>query len=295
MTDVSTHLELCAAIRDGEARLADSLGEFLSLASPVESAPGRDGAVQTAVADRLWQCGFESTIRPVARGGDVSRHPLYRADRDLAGRPNVVGRKDGTVPDERSLMLVAHPDTLAPAEDGDERFCGAGGGKAALVAALHALWALGRTGIRLRGGVGLASIVDEAAVGLQGMLAFATTGVPADAALYLGSPCLELADAGPAGPAPTGVDLEAWACSAPELPAAVRAAAAACGLGVTESACPPACGAFLLANYANRPTAVLGLPREATPRQEPPAVGVASLLDYACLIGATLLEWCRIK
>ena len=157
--------------------------------------PSREGEVQDILAGRLERLGARID-RWEPDSDALARHaggPGYYPGRDFRGRPNLVA----TIPGSgggRSLMLLGHVDVVSPgegwtvepfaAERRDGAVFGRGtadmkGGLAAMVAALEVLRA---QGIRLRGDVIVAAVVDEEAGGM-GTLAAVDRGYRADGAI----------------------------------------------------------------------------------------------------------------
>src|SRR5918995_2925762 len=144
--------------------------------------PSREGDVQDILAGRLERLGaqldqWEPDSVELARyaGG-----PGFYADRDFRGRPNLAA----TVPGSgggRSLLLLGHVDVVSTGEgwtgdpfaatrqDGAIYGRGTADMKAGLTAAVAALEVLRAAGVRLRGDVILASVVDEEAGGMGGL------------------------------------------------------------------------------------------------------------------------------
>lgn len=123
------------------------------------------------------------------------------ADRDFAGRANLVARLPG---EGRSLLIAGHADTV-PAGPGwsVEPFAGLrragkiyGRGavdmKGGMAAAVGALESLREAGVPLRGQVTVASLVDEEAGG-TGIMAAVEAGLKADAAIVPEATCLAVA------------------------------------------------------------------------------------------------------
>lgn len=118
--------------------------------------------------------------------------PGYYADRDFTGRPNLVARIPGSDPSVPAMLILGHCDVVSPGEGwttdpfGGERRDGKiyGRGtvdmKGGMACAVGALEALRDAGVRLRGDVLFASVVDEEAGGM-GTLAFADRGYAAPA------------------------------------------------------------------------------------------------------------------
>ena len=157
--------------------------------------PSREGDVQDILADRLTRLGGQLD-RWEPDAGDLAQYaggPGYYPDRDFRGRPNLAATLPGSG-GGRSVLLLGHVDVVSAGEGwtvdpfGADRRDGAifGRGtadmKAGLTAAVAALEALRAAGIRLRGDVTLASVVDEEAGGM-GTLALVDRGYRADGAI----------------------------------------------------------------------------------------------------------------
>src|SRR5215212_1582753 len=157
--------------------------------------PSQEGDVQDILADRLARLGGQLD-RWEPSAGDLARYaggPGYYPDRDFRGRPNLAATLSGSG-GGRSLLLLGHVDVVSAGEGwtvdpfGADRLDGViyGRGtadmKASLTAAVAALDVLREAGIRLRGDVTLASVVDEEAGGM-GTLAMVDRGYRADGAI----------------------------------------------------------------------------------------------------------------
>ncbi len=181
-------------------RVADLLGEMIRARSvnPWFGDPesdSREARVQAMLRPRLEALGAEIDEWEFD-AASLAKHegfPGYHADRDLAGRPNLVGRLPGAG-EGRSLLFLGHADTVSigPAWTA-EPFGGArsegmvwGRGavdmKGGMAAALAALEILAELGVKPAGDVLYASVVDEEAGGM-GTLAFMDRGYMADAAV----------------------------------------------------------------------------------------------------------------
>lgn len=159
------------------------------------STPSREAAVQDVLAERLELLGA-SCDRWEPDTDRLSRYaggPGYYPDREFGGRPNLVASIPGSG-GGRSLMILGHADVVSAGEGwtvepfGGERRDGSvygrgtadmKGGMAATVAALEIL---ALSGIRLRGDIKVASVVDEEAGGM-GTLAVVDRGYGADGAV----------------------------------------------------------------------------------------------------------------
>lgn len=159
------------------------------------SKPSLEGAVQDILAGRLealdasldrWEPDSERLSR-------YAGEPGYYPDREFGSRPNLVGKIQGSG-GGRSLMILGHADVVSVGKDwtfdpfGGERSDGAiyGRGtvdmKGGMSASVSALEILASLGIRLRGDVVVASVVDEEAGGM-GTLAVVDRGYTADGAV----------------------------------------------------------------------------------------------------------------
>ncbi len=157
--------------------------------------PSREGDVQDILAKRLERLGatldrWEPSAAALAKhaGG-----PGYYPGRDFRGRPNLVGALPGSG-EGKSLMLLGHADVVSAGDgwtvepfaaerrDGIISGRGAADMKSGMAAAVAALEILRSAGIRLRGDVLLASVVDEEAGGM-GTLAVVDRGYRADGAI----------------------------------------------------------------------------------------------------------------
>ena len=156
-----------------------------------------EGRVQDVFQARLEALGaveidrWEPDADALAHRADG---PGYYAGRDFTGRPNLVARLPGSDPSAPSLLILGHCDVVSAGDGwttdpfGGERRdgCVYGRGtvdmKGGMAAAIGALEALRDAGVRLRGDVLVASVVDEEAGGM-GTLAFVDRGYTADGAI----------------------------------------------------------------------------------------------------------------
>src|SRR5215207_7645948 len=165
----------------------------------------RERDVQDFLAGRLERLGarFDEWEPDSVELARYAGGPGYYADRDFRGRPNLVATLPGSG-GGRSLLLLGHVDVVSPGEGwtvdpfGADRRGGTiyGRGtadmKAGLTAAVAALEVLRAGGIRLRGDVILASVVDEEAGGM-GTLALVDRGYRADGAIIPEPTALQVA------------------------------------------------------------------------------------------------------
>jgi acetylornithine deacetylase len=157
--------------------------------------PSRESDVQDILADRLTPLGAQID-RWEPDAGVLAQYaggPGYYPDRDFRGRPNLAATLPGSG-GGRSLLLLGHVDVVSAGEgwtvdpfgadrrDGTIYGRGTADMKAGLTGAVAALEVLRAAGIRLRGDVILASVVDEEAGGM-GTLALVDRGYRADGAI----------------------------------------------------------------------------------------------------------------
>ncbi len=165
----------------------------------------REARMQDALTPRLQALGAELD-RWEFDAADLARYdgyPGYHADRDLTGRPNLVGRLRGAG-GGRSLLLLGHADTVglgpgwsvdpfaAVRRDGLLYGRGAVDMKGGMAAALAALELLDQLGVTLAGDVLFASVVDEETGGM-GALSLVDRGYRADGAIIPEPTGLEIA------------------------------------------------------------------------------------------------------
>ena len=177
MTEPDAVEDYCRAVRGA---LADSRQELVDLTRRLvripsvnpkflrEEALNRESDVQDVIEGELQALGFD-TRRTLA----------------LPGRPNLIGRREGT--DARSLALCGHVDVVPHGDPGQwsvdpfsaeirgDRIVGRGAGdmKGGLAAGLVACRALRRLDIPLVGRLEFHSVVDEEAGGFGAMAAAA--------------------------------------------------------------------------------------------------------------------------
>ncbi|MEW6638620.1 MAG: ArgE/DapE family deacylase, partial [Actinomycetota bacterium] len=183
--------------QEATVRLLQDLIRVRSVNPWFENGEAKSGEaeVQEVLARRLERLGaridrWEPSSEDLARyaGG-----PGYYPGRDFQGRPNLVGTLPGSG-GGRSLILLGHADVVSPGDgwtmdpfageriNGKIYGRGASDMKGGTAAALAALEVLHGLGVRLRGDVVFASVVDEEAGGM-GTLAFVDRGYRADGAI----------------------------------------------------------------------------------------------------------------
>ena len=189
-TTASNHQEETIALLQSLIRVPSVNPYFTN-----DQTPSREGDVQDILAARLEPLGAAlDRWEPSAAG--LANHaggPGYYPDREFRGRPNLVATLPGSGGGQ-SLMLLGHADVVSPGDgwtrdpfaaerhDGAIYGRGAADMKAGMAAAVSALEVLCAAGIRLRGDVLLASVVDEEAGGM-GTLAVVDRGYRADGAI----------------------------------------------------------------------------------------------------------------
>ena len=168
---------------------------------------GEEGEVQGIVARMLAGSGVDVDTF-IADFDIVSKHPEYapsclnldtpKDKSPYEGRPNVVGKMVGTG-GGRSLLLWGHIDSI-PAGSEEKwtyppfagkivngRIYGRGcaDNKGGVLIAIGTVMALKRAGIKPKGDIYVASVVDEEIGGAGGMLAVVLKGYRPDGAIYL--------------------------------------------------------------------------------------------------------------
>ena len=185
---------------DVEARVLnavdlDGLVETLRELIAFESWGGREGPVQTRMAELLEGAGMDTDVWPIDLDS-LRRHPAYGAEIERDEALGVVGRTGaGRGP---TLILNGHVDVV-PAGDVERwsvppwrgtvqhgRVYGRGSAdmKGGLCCALYAVRALREAGVELAGSVMIQSVVGEEDGGM-GTLAAVERGYTADAAIVL--------------------------------------------------------------------------------------------------------------
>ncbi len=191
-----------------EARVLNTLDQmrpeivaFLQelLRRPSENHPpgGDEGPCQEFVAEALRRLGLEVDVFEPTDVPGIEDHQEWLPGRDYRGRPNVVGLDPG-LGGGRGLLILAHVDVelagprelwrhdpwAGEVEDGQVYGRGANDDKSGIAAVVMALEALRRCGLRPRGRLAFASVVDEEQGGGNGTLACLLRGYTAEAGLY---------------------------------------------------------------------------------------------------------------
>ncbi|KJS78004.1 MAG: acetylornithine deacetylase [Desulfotomaculum sp. BICA1-6] len=176
------------------AEHADEAAGFLSRLIQTASTAGREKEAQELMAEKFRHLGM-AVDTWVQGGDDLLNHPHFCSPRtDFTDSPNVVGTLQGTG-GGRSLIINGHIDVVPPGEDaawerspwsgyvGDGRVYGRGATdmKGGTLSALLAVEALHSLGVKLKGDIILASVVEEESGG-SGTLASILRGYKADGA-----------------------------------------------------------------------------------------------------------------
>ncbi len=178
-------------------QIVELLADLVRIPSVNRRPYGDELACQHYIEGVFGEMGLEIDVfRPDEIPG-IAQNPGWDPGADYENRPNVVGTRKGTG-GGRSLLLLAHVDVVPegphdlwrhgpfnPTIEGD-RLVGRGsnddkGGIAAFIAALQCVEA---AGLRPKGDVILASVVDEESAGANGTLAVLQRPHLADAAVY---------------------------------------------------------------------------------------------------------------
>lgn len=189
---------LMRSIDSAVAALEQSCIELMRELVRTPSITGDETAAQLLLAARLREMQLEVDAWSPTHA-DVESHPAFSDDGTMLGdRPVVVARWRGTDLNARSLILNGHIDVVPPGDerawrDGawsgdvrDNRLWGRGSCdmKAGLAAAVTAVAALQRLGVRPRGDILIESVIGEETGGV-GTLATLLRGYQADAAVIL--------------------------------------------------------------------------------------------------------------
>ena len=156
---------------------------------------GDEKRVQEFVEGCLEELGLRTDVFLPTDVPGLTEHPAYLAGRSYEGRPNVVGKKEGTG-GGRSILFSGHMDTVPLGEDpwsldpfsgavkeGKQYGLGIFDMKGGMAAAITAVRALDELDIRLKGDVTIETVVDEEFGGANGTLACRLRGYEADVAI----------------------------------------------------------------------------------------------------------------
>lgn len=200
----------CTDIVRAVDALENDLFAFASRLVRTPSLPGEEAAAHALVKDKLDALGLDTDLVSSTRSA-VESHPAFCDDGiPVEQRVNVVGCWPGRAGSEegaagRSLILNGHLDVVPPGDEAlwsdspwsgrirDGRLYGRGSCdmKAGLTAAIFAVEALQRLGVRLPGDVLLQSVSGEETGGI-GTLSTIVSGYRADAAIILEPTSLRL-------------------------------------------------------------------------------------------------------
>lgn len=195
MTEHDERERILREVDDGAEKTIELLQELIRVPSVNpwfgdDAEISGEAAVQVVFERQLRELGatdFDRWEPDAAKLEHLKDGPGYYPGRDFTGRPNLVARISGSDPQAPSLMIQGHCDVVSVGSNwtidpfGAQRKNGAiyGRGtvdmKGGMAAALGALAALRSAGIRLRGDVLIASVVDEEAGGM-GTLALVDRG-----------------------------------------------------------------------------------------------------------------------
>lgn len=191
--------------------LKDDMFAFAGRLVRTPSLPGEEAAVQALVKDKLDALGLETAIVSTTRA-DIETHPAFCDDGipverrvNVVGRWNGIGEGGGKGSSGRSIILNGHVDVVPPGDEAlwtdspwsgrirDGRLYGRGSCdmKSGLSAAIFAVEALQRLGVRLAGDVLIQSVSGEETGGI-GTLSTIASGYKADAAIILEPTALRL-------------------------------------------------------------------------------------------------------
>jgi len=195
---MSVPVELADRIQREVERLEWSAGSFLQGLVRIPSVTGAEAEIQKYLAYCLQEMELKLDVWCPTRA-DVESHPAFCDDGlPLGERPVIVARWPGAESGARSLILSGHVDVVPPGDparwaDGawsgekrEGRVWGRGACdmKGGLVAAISAIGALQRLGLKPRGDLLLQCVIGEETGGV-GTLAAILRGYRADAAIVL--------------------------------------------------------------------------------------------------------------
>jgi acetylornithine deacetylase/succinyl-diaminopimelate desuccinylase-like protein len=187
-----------AAAASFEPEIVSLLQNLVRIPSENHPPEGDERAVQEFYQRWLQDKGIDAKLIYPSEIPAFENHPARLREHDMGNRPNVIAEIRGSG-DGPSLLVLAHADTEPAGElsewndspfsgalrDGKVHGRGAGDDKSGMAIAACLPSALRKAGIRLRGGLVIASVADEERGGANGSAALLASGVKADAALYL--------------------------------------------------------------------------------------------------------------
>ncbi|OFX15461.1 MAG: hypothetical protein A2Z18_04860 [Armatimonadetes bacterium RBG_16_58_9] len=192
-----------SGIEDKLSSYLDSRGDYatdlLCKLISYRSVAGREQEVQDFLLDQVRRLGYEAVVAPVDE--DIAEDPDYTlvpGHESYAGRNNILVNILGSG-GGRSVIVNSHSDVVtAPDEmfvprhvDGVVHGRGACDAKGQVVAILLVLSALGKLGLKLKGGVQAQLVIEEESGG-NGALSVIRQGAKADAAVVLEPTSLEV-------------------------------------------------------------------------------------------------------
>jgi acetylornithine deacetylase len=195
MADGHAACRVAGAVGELHDRLVQTISEMVQIPSENTPPVGSELACQRYVDNRLTRLGLKSELYKLTSVAGLTRHPVFRHDREYSDRPNVAAVWPGTG-GGKSLLLSGHIDTVPrgseswsrdpfSAEIEGHRLYGLGSNdmKGGIAAMLVAVEAIKNAGVRLRGDLLVETVVDEEFGGVNGTLAARLRGHNADAAI----------------------------------------------------------------------------------------------------------------
>jgi acetylornithine deacetylase len=200
--------KLEAKIADAVATLKNDIVNFISKTVQMPSLPGSEKEVQAVISQKMESLGLDVDTFAV-RPEELKVHPAFSDDGfPFDNRVNVIGKwKGATDPGKttRSLILNGHVDVVSPGDESlwadppwsgrvaDGKIYGRGSTdmKAGIAAAIFAIEAIKKLGIKLAGDVLVESVVGEETGGC-GTLAGILKGYRADAAIIIEPTALKI-------------------------------------------------------------------------------------------------------
>jgi len=182
-------------VEQNRRAILDLNRSLVSIPSENRYPNGDEKEVQEFVERHLEDLGCETDVFLPTDVPGLAEHPAYLGGRNYEGRPNVVGRREGTG-GGRSILFSGHMDTVPRGEDpwsvdpfsgtvesGKQYGLGIFDMKGGMAAAMMALRALNELGVGLEGDVTIETVVDEEFGGANGTLACRLRGYEADVAI----------------------------------------------------------------------------------------------------------------
>lgn len=182
-------------VKNGRDGLVETARELIRIPSENHPPDGDEAAVQRHIAASLGRLGWDCLLYELDSVSGLREHPLFRAGRSYANRPNLGVRRRGAG-GGRSLVLSGHADTVPRGtlpwtrdafggEVEGNRLYGRGANdmKGGVASNMFVLRALTELEIELQGDLAFETVVDEEFGGVNGTLAGRVQGYNADAAI----------------------------------------------------------------------------------------------------------------